>query len=822
MTGLTASAAWEQPGCAGIGDSWRTVSRFLIRSAGFPFGTTDFGVDQVSRALARRAELRAEAAALRAQWPACFDGAVRALERAGADRCEFKALYRARREVAQDRPIPPAAAEHLDAAWAQDWKRCLGSLDTAERELDEVVRTVADHGRGRLRTLLADRRFFAALTVSNPELAGRLRRSLMSDPAGLQSSTRQDERVVYAYAQRFATKNETISFFGPVDYGSFGGADTVRLRYARQPVQHCWIRLSHWAVQLLADRIGECPDIAGHLPLRVRDGCMLTAQRTLLIATTGRRVLLRPAQAEVLDLVTSAGVTAGELMSRLADPSAALDLLSRQVITCRPLVPTALDDPASWLLGLLADLRRKGIAAAAPWHDRISTLIDGLVGITKHDDRQRLASLAQLETRFTEISGQPARRGAGEHYADRLLITEDCRGGVAECVVPAEQATALVRRLSPTLRLCASYSLLVQRAVLTRALARYAELARRGPVGYLQFIAELDRTMSIEDATADPAVTGWLNRFDQIVSCATTDPAGVARVGSAALAPLLNEPPAGLVVSPDIFLGADPSEVDIERTEVIIGEIHHGAQVWSHLSLFDPDQAATGDEVAAVSSAGGELAALLCRRTQGKAFERELPGPVVQFRAAAAQRHPTVLPAENLSVQDVDGALRLTAPDGAEIRLHARHPRSPSNWLFGPPPVVAPVPLRTAEYAPRVLIGDVVAWRARWRLDSEQLGELAARHPGVLVRSAADLRARLGLPRLIFARAQSARKPVFADLECPTSLQHLAHYLRKSSTAELTEMMPEPRQWWLRPAGHPVSCEWRLTLGWAGSSGLDT
>lgn len=825
MSGIPESPAVAAPEQSlrptGVG-SWRAVSRFLIRSAGFPAETTDFGADQVSRAVAARAGLRAEAAALREQWPRWFDAAVRGLERDGADRSAFKTLYRARREVGRHRPVPPEAAGYLEAGWVRAWQRCLARLDAAERDLDDAVRAASGYGRDRLRELLTDDRFVAALTASNPELADRLRRSLLADPTGDRSSTRQDERVVYAYAQRFATKNETISFFGPIDYGTVGDGDTVRLRYADQPIQQRWVRLSHWAVQLLADRIAEDPAIAGHLPLRIRDGCALTgqpgAEPALLIAGTGRRVPLSPAQAAVLDVVTSDPLTMGELTSRRADPAVAADLLSRGVLTRRPLVPTALDDPADWLLGLLGELCRAGVATAARWHDLLRTLVDGALAMTGRADAERPAVLAGLETAFSGATGHSARRGAGEHYADRLLITEDCRGGVTECVVPARQARALVRRLCPVLLLCASYSVLVQHAVLARALALHARLARQGPVSYLRLVAELDRTMSVEEATADPAPAAWLDHFDQLVRSATTE--GLAQLDPAALGPLLREPPAGLVVSPDIFLCADPSDVDIERADVVIGEIHHGAQVWSHLSVLDPELAATGREVAAVTGAGGELAALVCRRTQGKAFERELPGPVVLFRAAAAQGHPRVLDAAQLTVREVDGTLRLAAPDGTAVRLHARHPRSPSNWLFGPPPVVAPVPLRTAGHAPRVRVGDVLAWRERWRLDAEQLRELTGtRHPGELVRAAAALQERCGLPRLVFAKAQAARKPVFADLHCPTSLAHLAHYLRTSPTAELTEMAPQPRQWWLRPAGYPVSCEWRLTLGWTGPPG---
>jgi hypothetical protein len=830
LSGPTAPAtvAEEHTGQPAEDHSWRIVYRFLIRSAGFPFEIMDFGSEQVGAALTQRAELRAAAAALRAQWPEHFGAAVRRLERKGADRATFKVLYRARREVSRYRPLPPEAAAHLDAEWVRDWHHCLARLDTAERGLDQAVRAATEYSRGRLRSLLAERRFMAALIGSNPELADRLRRSLSSDPAGRRSATRQDERVVYAYAQRFATKNETASFFGPIDYGTFdrqtvdgvdtATRDTVQVRYAPEAIQRRWVRLSHWAVQALADRIAEDPEIAQHLPLRLREGCTVLDERTLLIAPTGRRVPLRPGHAAALTLVMTGPITMAELMRRLAEPAIAQDLRARRMVTCRPLVPTALDDPATWLLGMLAGLRHAGVTAAAPWHDLLRALIDRAFAMSWCADAQRPTRLTELETVFSAATGHPARRGSGEHYADRLLVTEDCRGGVIACVVPARQAQVLARRLAPTLLLCASYSVLVQAAVLARAHLLYHRLARQGPVSYLRLVAELDRTTSMAEVSTDPALTGWMDRFDQLVRSATSQ--HTARIDPGALGRLLREPPAGLVVSPDIFVCSDPSGMSLEHAEVVVGEIHHGAQVWSHLSVFDPDLARTGRDVAAVTGTGDELAALVCRRTQGKAFERELPGPAVPFRATATAGHSRVLAPESLLVREKAGALQLAAPDGTVVTLRPRHPRSPSNWLFGPPPVVAPVPLRGAARVPRVLIGDVVAWRRTWRMDGEQVGELTTpRHPAGLVRAVADLREHLDLPRLVFIRTPLARKPVFADLQCPTSLRHLAHYLRNSPSAELTEMLPEPRHWWLRPAGHRVSCEWRLTLGWTGSAG---
>ncbi len=834
----------------GITGKWRPVFRFLIRSAGFPIELTECGAAEVVEALDRVAKPRARAAQLLRQWPERFDAAVDRLEHrpegaAPADRPLFKAVYRARREVTSLRPVPEAVAGRFDAAWVRDWHACLTLLDSTEQELDDAVRRAAQHGRDALRALLADPRFAAALTVSNPGAAAIMARTMRADPQGRRSATRQAERTVYAYAQRFATKNETVSFFGPVDYGAFdtgdtgakaakadngesGEAATTRLRYAHQPVQARSVRLAHWAVQALADRVAREPALAEHLPVRLRDGCALTPDGDLLIAATDRRVRLGADRAAVLRRAASGRYSCAELRSWSHDPSLVEELLTRGLLTCHPLVPTALDDPGAWLLDQLNDLVRSGATVAEPWRDTVAALVHGATESTGGGEAEpgHVPHLDALETAFTQATGEPARRGAGDHFADRLLVTEDYRGGVTECAVPAGETETLIRRLSPALLLCASYSTVVQRAVHERALALHAELARGGPVSYLRLVAELDAALPIADAQAAPGPTAWLDRLDALIDSHTTD--GTAHLDPAALAPLLTEPPPGLVVSPDIFLCADPARTSMADNPLVIGEVHHGAQVWSQLSVLDPEPSATETSVAVVTSgtsstsstgAGPEIASLVCRRTQGKAFERELPGPAVRFRAALAQPHSRVWDAAQLTVHESGGVLRLAAPDGTPVRLRARHPRAPANWLFGPPPVIAPLPLRDAAYAPRVLVGDVVAWRRRWRLDADRTRELAAvRDPAPLVRAAAGMRDRLGLPRRVFAKSPAARKPVFADLHCPTSLLHLSHYLRKSPTVDLTEMLPEPGQWWLRPAGRLVSCEWRLTVGWEPSS----
>ncbi len=524
----------------------------------------------------------------------------------------------------------------------------------------------------------------------------------------------------------------------------------------------------------------------------------------------------------MLDALAHRGDTAWiELTQRqqgLAD-----ELLARGTLVSPLLVPAALDHPAQWLARRFRELEKAGATGVGRHREFLERLTSAADALAATGHAAREPRLRALEQEFTRTTGVPARRGAGEHYADRLVVGEDCRGAVRRCVVPEDGTRALASRLDPLLTLCGSFTVRVQRAVERHAAEVHRGLGG-GAVPYLRLVAALDRTVSPDRVQDEPDVAGWLDRLDAAVLRA--ERAGVSTPAPDDLDALRCDLPDGLLASPDLLLGADPTVPGTSLAELplIVGEIHHGAQVWTHLSALDPDPDRTARDVAyALRAHDPGIASVLHRRTQGKAFEREVPGPVVTFRTRPALPHDDVWRAEDLTVvADGDGRLGLRAPDGRALRLRPRHPRSAGNWLFGPPPLITPDVLRAAPRAPRVVIGDVVAWRRRWTLDTAALDALRRpTGPAALVRSADALVTRLALPDLVFVRADHARKPVFADLRCPTSLGHLAHHLRTARAARLTEMLPRPGQWWLRPGGRRVGCEWRLTFDWRPGDGRD-
>src|SRR5262249_32440620 len=109
----------------------------------------------------------------------------------------------------------------------------------------------------------------------------------------------------------------------------------------------------------------------------------------------------------------------------------------------------------------------------------------------------------------------------------------------------------------------------------------------------------------------------------------------------------------------------------------------------------------------------------------------------------------------------------------------------------------------------------LIAWRRRWRWAAEDFGPLvAASDPGGRVLAAARLSHRDDLPPRVYVRVGAGVKPVYVDLRCPLSLDHLAHRIRGAAptAGDVTEMLPDRTDWWLTRNGGTHSCEWRTTF----------
>lgn len=105
--------------------------------------------------------------------------------------------------------------------WITAWNAFLTEKETVQEAFEQLFSIEFGAAREKLASIVHDATFQEALLLSNPNMYTAALPSyfrhycLQHRPAKI----RHLERRFYSYLQRFCMKNDTTSFFGPIDYG---------------------------------------------------------------------------------------------------------------------------------------------------------------------------------------------------------------------------------------------------------------------------------------------------------------------------------------------------------------------------------------------------------------------------------------------------------------------------------------------------------------------------------------------------------------------------------------------------------------------------
>lgn len=805
---------------------WVLIPGFLVRHTGFPFETVDalrltdshrHGMEVVARQQSVQAMHEEFDGGL-------FSGIIETEQHQHAGPDVFASWYKLNRCVRRVMPCPDTLRAILEernakiGEWIINWNKALAETAEAEHILAACVPAELCRARTQLYNVAQDERFREALLLSNPNMFTVALPSYLRayDLERRSSKMRQLERRLYSYLQRFCTKNDTTSFFGPIDYGWFDLSSLIPLIYRQReeaPVSHRLTRLSFWATQILADLIAADTSIQPYLVPHLQPGCTLLPTGEVYITLRQRRVRTSKATLTLLQRIDGQK-TATELcgddvsvwheLRRLCDIG---------LVIWRLDIPTAVFHPLEWLFSWVEHLPND-CATRGQWMACLEWFGQAITRFTPMSANEKVELLQEIEAHFTTLTGEEARRGEGNIYVDRLLLYDEAQGPIEQCTVGLPLAQKLVTQLRPTLDLCAWYSTLVQEVCQRHAQAIFQEMGGE-PQPYLAFIRALDERVSLDDCLADPLVSQYRARLNDIATQRLCN--GKISLTSEDLRAFQRPIPQGTVLSPDLFLAApDVDALATGQYQTIIGEIHYGVQVWCHFLTF----CTRNDELSAALAGAmpkptfGQLRAVLVhRRTQGKTFYLEMPELSVEVLGRSTKPRERVLPVADLEVAAGEGSLILRSRTlGKQLELYAGDPRSVSNWLFCAPPVLMPS-ITMKDYTPQVEIDGVVYQRARWTLSVAEILPITSGNDVVaLLLHACKLRQRYELPERVFARIPSERKPFYVDFANVFSLELFFNLIQNDHSVTLSEVLPTPDMWWLRGRQGRYSCEWRMTV----------
>jgi hypothetical protein len=810
-----------------LSGEWSVWSTAVLRSTGFPVAWlarlagegAPAAADRFLALEALRAQTRAAADALLAHKLAqggegrgllaklrdqVARGALRTPEHPDAEVAAALArVHAAEAEVARLR-------EEARAAWREDMLRCQAAL----------------------REVASDARFREALLwQSRSALRGSVDAFLRRPPGEMDSKTREYERLITRYIQRYCAKNDTIGFFGPVGWAALSAAEEALSVRPGDPLLRARnVYLEHWCVDAVAEALGRDPEL--RLLLAPRRMPSIRMEGDTLHYGLGKTVSLSPAVRRTLELCDGA-VPARELAQRVAqeprfevDEADVLELLGdlaqRGVLIWTVEVAPGTSRPEVLLEQALARLpegaaRSRALEAVRRLIAAREQVAEAAGDVTKLD-----AALGAMDGVFVELTGQQAQRSAGKAYAGRTLLYEDCVRDV-----DARIGAAVLARIGPPL------------ALLLRSARWFTwELSSR----YLRALEGLHARLAAEVGSRE---VPFLTFYEKALELFSSDP----RRASAITAGVYGELQARWLSV--LSLPADASRVErsVRELEGRVEEVFSApGPGWPEARYHSPDLMVAAKDLDAIVR--GDYLVVLGELHAGTntlfsfCMLKEHPRPEELIRARCADVPErcveTVAPkeewgrADNFShaPHDVEvelGATRAWRPreqveagadlivieEGGRLRVESRKTgrRFEAAEFFGNPMRYESTfffhPLPSMKHGPRITVDGAVISREHWRFEPSELA--FPETPDARYLTARQWARVHRIPRFAFFSIPEERKPFFVDFDSPALVEMAWHMLRKASSVTVSEMLPTPDEAWLSDTrGERYCCELRL------------
>lgn len=641
------------------------------------------------------------------------------------------------------------------------------------------------------------------------------------DPAAPRSGDRAHEELLAKYLQRYCVKNDTIGFFGPIGWARVEGEDAgILVKPGPALVAQRGVHFEQWAIDRLAAVIlSQNPGLERWLVPRRLPFVRIDGD-SVVSAVSGKAELT----AEELRVLRECdGTKTAADMGEEAQPAL-------RSLRDKKLVAWTLEAPLAWdpESHLRAALERVGDAAL-----RANALrpLDELEAARRavHEaagDAVALeAALVGLDETFHRLTGSSTTRHAGDMYAARQLVFEDCVRDV-EVTVGADLVRGVWPALSLLLTSARWLSLEVARRQRQALRAIHAQLASKGgPVRFSDVWFRAQRTIfGANERSFDEALVTFQDRWSKILGT-DGDRARIELESSALRDEVLEAfaaPGAGWHGarhhSPDLMIAAKSVDA-IRRGDyaIVLGELHVASNTLDTACFL------------AQHPRPSELVA---------AFERDRPDPIVMpvypkdwprvtvrtnrafmpdhgwFLASGFDPSPVpqrTVALADLEVVSADGELLVRGPSGFEVDILEVFGDAMSRMLSRSLRL-----LPTRAHQPRITIDRLVVVRETWSVEPSAIPFVEEADEGRRFLAMRRWARTLALPRFFFVKAPNEVKPLFVDLDSPvfvSSFTKLVRRARKARASSLTftEMLPLFEDLWLTDSrGQAYTSELRI------------
>lgn len=798
---------------------WSFLPHFIIRSTGFPFQLLeDLTFTQTHAAIQQLLLAEQQISTWEGTFQALWDKDTQSVEIHKAKQYLQRKVKKRNQDLQlHSLQLPHTLLEQLQQ-WVEEWDRRLAKYSEQQEAGLQIFTNELTLKRRQLHQTVSLPAYQEAVFLSSPDMYYHHVQNYVAQPVPTTRTSEQKrtERRLFSYLQRFCGKNETSSFFGPLNYGQIDDTRQMFLDAQMRPsplIQYREDFLSFWAVKALNEAIKNDERLFDDLPLRLHPMTEIRPDGTLYVHTHQRHIPFRP-WLRALDGTKSSAELRALFPAHERQMQQQLELLIRSGLLQREIfIPSTIAHPLSFLLTQLEQLPSS--LAQQQWIERCRSWQHWCQQMETADLPQRLELLQTGERLFTEQTTEPARRGQGSLYADRFIFYEEAKGHIDHFIFGKSFHDALRTQLRGALELSAMQGYHEWQHYQTLCYPIFRALSPDGrPIPFFSFIAEVRKHYPTTPAI--PKLQEQLCIEQLIQSRAEGMQAHSVSLHSQELP--ITEYEHDLYSLPDIFLAAENTEALQRGTyQVILGKLHHHLLLPSWLTQFYASTEQLQADVVARLTASTTFQQLVCPEVvrRNKGFYR-FPGKVITFSEHSLKEKHDVLSLYDIEVcADAQGFLRLQSrvthePLTLYISLADQIRYLP--FAIFALPALTQMSFSLGEHTPRIQIDGVVYQRERWEFPSAQWKAVFSPQPFETVIQLRKLQEQYQLPNWVYVRGSAERKPVLIDLHNFFSLEVLQSILEHNESILVEEMLPMPEQLWLQNEQGKYSCELRMNL----------
>ena len=654
------------------------------------------------------------------------------------------------------------------------------------------------------------------------------------------SKQRQYEELFASYLQRYCVKNDTIGFFGPVGWAYFDERqEGLTVRSGSELLAKRNTYFEGWCLDALARKLSNDARLKPWIaPRRLP---YLRLEGNLLQLPLQRPTKLSLKQVAALERCNGQTTAKEIAQDLLTNPSLGFNsesevyelfqhLHDRELIQWMLLLPVELH-PEIPLRRALERIDNDEIRRDAL--DQLNQLELARLEIADAAGSPDLLDRAieNLNSTFTKLTGMSPTRSAGENYAARTLVYEDCRRDVDVRI--GSRIIEELREPFSLLLAGARWFTYETASLYGRAFARiYSDLTREtgsSVVDAVSFWGKAQPILFNEKAClADSLLPEFQKRWSEVLALDFNQRR--ARYCAADLQKIVREvfdaPGPGwksaLYHSPDVMIAAEsPEAISAGDYELVLGELHLSSNTLRG-ALFIGQHPAPDEVHRYFQSDLPEPRLLLNGSKSGDAVAARTvsvwcsPGDyfIETSWESSTLPSPRSIPISELVVEDRGTGLEARTRDGrlSFDLLDSFGPilsqRVINNFKLVP----------SQSHTPRINFDRLIVHRETWRFPAEELAFAYENESANRFLAARRWARSRELPRFVFVKVPVELKPFYLDFDSPIFVDNFSKMVRRTmekgapgDRISLSEMVPRANQTWLPDAqGRRYTSELRI------------